>query len=392
MDTMLTVGPMSGAGGRRTFYQPLPVPASWLHPFKTFNEFGESELHPLLNQTTDSPILGGNLATSLIESALAPVSADLVELSLRMPDFIPTQTASARAVINHVFGAGGKRIRPALFFMCCQLLRYRGDHYYPIAAVAEFVHTASLLHDDVVDNSTVRRNKPTANSIYGDETSVLVGDLIYSTASEIMASTGNMEIVRTFARAIRLMSDGELLQLENVYNPAITEATYLRILECKTAILIEAACKSAALLACASAAETAALARFGDAVGIAFQLIDDALDYTGAFELVGKATLSDLADGKITMPVIKLGDLASPAERQHLAQLLAPESFSNGRVSQETIAEVARLVDKYDTASLTVDHAQRYTQIAMDALATFPASQERDVLENLARTLLYRFN
>ena len=309
-----------------------------------------------------------------------------------MPDLIPTQAASARAVIDHVFGAGGKRIRPALYFMCCQLLGYRGQHYYPIAAVAEFVHTASLLHDDVVDNSTVRRNKPTANSIYGDVTSVLVGDLIYSTASEIMASTGDMEIVRTFARAIRLMSDGELLQLENLFNGSVTETTYLRILECKTAILIEAACKSAGLLARASAAETAALARFGHAVGIAFQLIDDALDYTGSIQLVGKDTLSDLADGKVTIPVIKLVSIAAPAEVEHISRLLSPQSFSSGRVSKETISEIARLVAKYDTASLTVDHAQRYTQIAMDALETFPASAERDVLENLAKTLLYRFN
>ena len=132
---------------------------------------------------------------------------------------MPTQTDSAKRVLNHVLGTGGKRIRPALYFMSCRLLGYRGDHYFPIGAVTELVHTASLLHDDVVDNSTVRRNKPTANSVYGDETSVLVGDLIYSTASEIMAATGNMEIVKTFARAIRLMSDGELLQLENVFNP-----------------------------------------------------------------------------------------------------------------------------------------------------------------------------
>lgn len=354
---------------------------------------GDFSLQPPVDQTTDAPPSSyGTLATSLIEEALAPVSADLAELNLRIPHFIPTESASARAVVDHVFGAGGKRIRPALYFMCCRVLGYRGDHYYSIAAVAEFVHTASLLHDDVVDNSTVRRNKPTANSIYGDETSVLVGDLIYSTASEMMAATGNMEIVRTFARAIRLMSDGELLQLENVFNPSVAEATYLRILECKTAILIEAACKSAGLLAGAPPAQVAALARFGHAVGLAFQLIDDALDYTGAAELVGKATLSDLGEGKVTMPVIMLAKLATEAERARLAALLSPESFASGRVTRETIAEVARLVDKYDTASLTVDHAQRYTRIAMDALDAFAPSSERRVLENLAHTLLFRFH
>lgn len=353
---------------------------------------GETELQLPAEQNESRENAPGSLATSLIEDALAPVSEDLLELNRRIPSLIPVETDSARAVIDHVFGAGGKRIRPALFFMASRMLGYHGEHYYPIAAVAEFVHTASLLHDDVVDNSTIRRNKPTANSIYGDETSVLVGDLIYSTASELMASTGDMEIVKTFARAIRLMSEGELLQLENIYNPQISETTYLRILECKTAILIEAACKSAALLAKAKPEQTAALARFGHAVGIAFQLIDDALDYTGTVELVGKSTLSDLIEGKVTLPVILLAKHATPAEQAHLAKILAPEHFMSGHVTSEMVAEVAQLVDRYDTASLTVDHAQKYTQIAMDSLASFSPSPQRDVLEKLARTLLLRFH
>lgn len=353
---------------------------------------GETELQLPAEQTESTENTPGSLATSLVEDALAPVSDDLLELNRRIPSLIPAETASARAVIDHVFGAGGKRIRPALFFMASRMLGYRGEHYFPIAGVAEFVHTASLLHDDVVDNSTIRRNKPTANSIYGDETSVLVGDLIYSTASELMASTGDMEIVKTFARAIRLMSEGELLQLENIYNPQISETTYLRILECKTAILIEAACKSAGLLAKAAPEQTAALARFGHAVGIAFQLIDDALDYTGSIELIGKSTLSDLIEGKVTLPVILLSKHATAAEQAHLAKILAPEHFVSGRVSAEMVAEVAQLVDRYDTASLTVDHAQQYTKVAMDALTSFAPSPHRDVLENLARTLLFRFH
>jgi octaprenyl-diphosphate synthase len=202
-----------------------------------------------------------------------------------------------------------------------------------------------------------------------------------------MAATGNMEIVKTFARAIRLMSDGELMQLENVFSASVRESTYLRILECKTAVLIGAACKSAALLAGVDADAVQRLERFGHSVGMAFQLIDDALDYTGSAEIVGKATHSDLPEGKVTMPVIMLRDRASPAELRRLDAILAADL-----IDADLVGEVARLVDKYDTAAATVERAHGYTHEAMAALHAFPASPRRDDLENLANKLLFRFN
>jgi octaprenyl-diphosphate synthase len=335
----------------------------------------------------ESPLNVVEIAKLLLEDALAPVVDDLHALNKNLAEYLPSESVSAKSVISHVLGAGGKRIRPALYFMCCRLFGYRGAHYLPIAAVAEFVHTASLLHDDVVDNSTLRRNKPAANSIWGDETSVLAGDLIYSTASEMMAATGIMEIVRTFARAIRLMSDGELLQLENLYNLEMSEAAYMRILECKTAALIEAACKSAGLLARTSEENIANLSKFGYCVGLAFQLIDDALDYSGSTEIVGKATLSDLQEGKITMPVILLRDKMSATEQKKLKKIL-----SNDTVTLEDVKAVASLVERYDTVSLTIEKAHSYTHQAMACLHLLPASAERDDLENLANKLLCRFN
>jgi octaprenyl-diphosphate synthase len=271
--------------------------------------------------------------------------------------------------------------------MSCRLLGYQGPHYYSIAAVTEFVHTASLLHDDVVDHSTIRRGKPTANSIYGDESSVLVGDLVYSTASEMMAATGDMEIVKTFAEAIRLMSDGELLQLESLFKADLPEETYLRILECKTAILIAAACKSAALLAKAPTPVKEALAQFGYGVGMAFQLIDDALDYLGSEDQVGKSTLADLPEGKVTMPVLLLMKVANPTDVDVVRQTLALDP-----IPPEAAQKVSRLVARYDTANATIERAQHYTQLAMDALHSFPTSPERDALENLASKLLLRFH
>ncbi len=322
----------------------------------------------------------------MLAQALSPVADDLKRLDLLLPSLLPTETKTGRAVIDHVFGAGGKRIRPALYYLAAQVIGYDGPYLDQIAAVTEYVHTASLLHDDVVDNSTVRRGKPTSNSIYGDVASVLVGDLIYSTASEIMAKTGNMEIVKTFARAIRLMSDGELLQLENLFNPHMKRSTYLRILECKTAILIEAATKSPALLSGANSQEIASLAQFGHSVGMAFQLIDDALDYTGDSNIIGKSTKADLLEGKVTLPVILLKDLATDDEKSELQHIIS------GHVTEASLKFVSGLVEKYDTAQKTVDQAEVYTQQAMKALDTFPKTPERDTLENLAHRLLLRFN
>lgn len=339
------------------------------------------------DQATTSPLLSQDLKKALIDDALAPVAADLADLSRKITSFIPTESNTSRRILDHVFGAGGKRIRPALYYMCCRLFGYRGDHLHQIAAVTEYVHTASLLHDDVVDNSTTRRNKPTANSIHGDEAAVLVGDLIYSRASELMAATGNMQVVETFARAIRLMSEGELLQLENLYNADMQEDAYFKILECKTAILIEASCKSAGLLAGSTDAELHAIREFGHGVGIAFQLIDDALDYVGDMPLVGKDTLSDLKEGKITLPVILLRNLATPAEWQTVTQIISSPS-----ITLDMVRAVAALVDKYETSALTIERAHQFTMRAMAALHTFPGCEERDSLENLANKLLMRFS
>lgn len=323
---------------------------------------------------------------SLLGDALAPVAGDLEVLETQLVDLIPVETATGRDVLTRALGGGGKRIRPALYLLAARLLGYRGEHLYPIAAVTEFVHTASLLHDDVVDDSTLRRGKPTANAIFGDETSVLVGDLIYASASELMAATGNMEIVRTFARAIRLMSEGELLQLENVFNPAVSEKTYLRILECKTAILIDAACRAAGLLAGASAQEVAGLAKFGHAVGMAFQLIDDALDYTGAAEILGKPALTDLPAGKVTLPLILLFERAG-----HEAEPIAT-ALSRGVVDQATALKAQTLTESHRTVDATIARAQDYTNTALGVLQQFPASAARQDMERLAAQLSLRFH
>ena len=304
---------------------------------------------------------------------------------------MPTETASAKAVLNHVLEGGGKRIRPALFFMCCRVLDYRGDHYYSIAAVTELVHTASLLHDDVVDDSTLRRNKPTANSVYGDETSVLVGDLIYSTASEMMAATGDMEVVKTFARAIRLMSDGELRQLENVFNPNVSEAT---VTSPHPRVQDGDADRGGVQIRGPPRPEPRRrpwIASCASATASAWPSSSSMTPWTIPVPepaVVGKARrFSDLPEGKITLPVILLKDLATEAELARIAKVLSGWGWiMTGRARSRAWSTNS------DTASLTVDRAHAFTLSAMAALQTLPPGPDRDVLENLANKLLFRFN
>lgn len=323
----------------------------------------------------------------LIDSAMAPVAVELTALAPHLTNLLKAKTASGRHIIDHILGAGGKRVRPGLYFFASKLVGYTGEHLLPMAAVCEYVHTASLLHDDVIDNSSLRRGKPTPNKIWGDESAVLVGDLIYARASELMADTGSLEIVRLFARAIRLMSDGELLQLEHLYNPAMPEAAYYEIIENKTAVLLAAVCRAPAILVGSESKSAADLSEFGRCVGFAFQLLDDALDYASSDQIFGKKTLADLPEGKVTLPILLLKHHANTKELAFVENLIHSEE-----ISHESMLKVLDLVNKYDTAGKTLEEASKWTDRALLALNNFPVSQSRSELENLARRLLMRFN
>jgi octaprenyl-diphosphate synthase len=320
-----------------------------------------------------------------LADALKPVADNLEELNSRIAPLTGAQTSTAKDVVNHVLAAGGKRVRPALYFLAARLVNYSGEHLYNMAAVCEFVHTASLLHDDVIDNSTLRRNKPTSNAIWGDECSVLTGDLIYARASEMMAATGSLEIVSMFAKSIRLMSEGELLQLEHLYNPNMTDVDIFTIIEHKTATLLASACRAAAVLGNRSESECSALEKFGSSVGYAFQLLDDSLDFAGTPEIFGKKTLSDLPEGKVTLPVVLLRSQASSDEWSKVEKIIRKIE-----ISAKDMQYVQSLVDQYDTAGQTLELASQYTVNAIDALQVFPPSKPREELEMLANSLLLR--
>lgn len=239
-----------------------------------------------------------------MQRLLAPVASDLGALEPRLVEYLLTPNEPTNQVIRHIFASGGKRVRPALFLLSCQAMGYAGPHAFPIAAVCEYIHTASLLHDDVIDDSTVRRGKPTANSVWGDETAVLAGDLIYSAACRLMVKTGSLSLIDTFAECIRFMSESELYQLDLLWKANTTRAQYERVVAGKTAALFEASCRTPGYLADLPEAVVAGFGAYGRSLGFAFQIADDCLDYEGEEGEVGKSVTADLLEGKVTLPLI----------------------------------------------------------------------------------------
>lgn len=224
---------------------------------------------------------------------------------------------------EYIVGAGGKRIRPALVLLFANAFGYRGEHHHTLAAVVEFIHTATLLHDDVVDESALRRGQPTANALFGNAASVLVGDFIYTRSFQMMVSINDMRIMEILADATNVIAEGEVLQLLNMHDADVTEARYLQVIHSKTAKLFEAAAKLGALIAVASEEQIEAAAEYGRLIGTAFQLIDDVLDYSGDPAEIGKNLGDDLREGKMTLPLIHLMHKGSDEQRQLVRDCIA---------------------------------------------------------------------
>ena len=343
---------------------------------------------PLTQMRQTSSSNNRNTNSQLLTEALMPVLRRLEHLKPLLKSYLSTQTKASQQIIDHVCSSQGKLVRPALFYLVCDMTGYQGKHLDPIAAVCEYVHTASLLHDDVVDSSQLRRNKPSANSIWGDESSVLVGDLIYSTASELMADTGYLEIVKTFANSIKKMSEGELLQLESLFDVLVPEETYFKILHGKTATLMGSICKAAGVLSEVSNEQKNALEHFGLYIGTAFQLVDDALDYIGDKNTVGKEVHADLLEGKITLPIILLREQANESEMAQLANI-----FNVDKLKVEDLNSIIDMVLEKHIPAKVMEIAEDYTRKALTLLKNhFPESNARANLESVARSLVYRLS
>lgn len=282
-----------------------------------------------------------------------------------------------RQVSEYLIGAGGKRLRPILLLLSGGACGYRGPAAHELAAVVEFIHTATLLHDDVVDESELRRGRTTANSVYGNAASILVGDFLYSRAFQMMVSVGRMRVMEVLSDATNVIAEGEVLQLLNVHDPEITEAAYLDVIRYKTAKLFEAAACLGALLAGASPQTEAAMAAYGSHLGTAFQLVDDLLDYSGDSAVIGKNVGDDLAEGKPTLPLIRVIRQGTPDEAAVVRRAL-----ESGGLNE--IDAVLAAIRRSGALDYTRRQAEAEAQAACAALAEIPHTQYRDYLLQLA--------
>ena len=283
----------------------------------------------------------------------------------------------------YIINSGGKRLRPLLVLLAARACGYEGNRHIDLAAIVEFIHTATLLHDDVVDASELRRGQETANAVWGNEASVLVGDFLYSRAFEMMVDVGSMPIMEIMARTTNTIAEGEVMQLLNCNDPTTTEARYMEVIRCKTAKLFEAAARMGAVLGGQPAETEAALATYGTELGTAFQLVDDVLDYSASSEDIGKNIGDDLAEGKPTLPLIYV--LREGTEAQKAVVRTAIEE--GGR---KHIDAVQQAIESTSAIAYTAQSARAAADRAMGALAPIPASPYKDALYALAEFAVSR--
>ncbi len=312
----------------------------------------------------------------------------LAEEDMRAVDAcIRDRLSSPVVLINqlseYIVRSGGKRLRPMLAVLTARACGYRGDDHITLAAVVEFIHTATLLHDDVVDASELRRGQETANQLFGNEAAVLVGDFLYSRAFEMMVDVGSMRVMEILAHATNVIAEGEVMQLMNCHDPDVDETRYMEVIRSKTAKLFEAACQLGAILARRPADEELALARYGMHLGTAFQLIDDVLDYSSSSDTTGKRMGDDLAEGKPTLPLIyamQKGD----AEEQ---DLIRKAIESGGRDAVDAVLGVIRRTRALEHAR---KQAEEEARLAIASVECLPPSAHRDALTELARFAVER--
>lgn len=316
------------------------------------------------------------------EDPLTIVSDQMRIVDERIAAALASQVRLVGDVAHYIVSAGGKRIRPAMVLLTCGALGCDKPARFELAAVVEFIHTATLLHDDVVDDSAMRRGRPTANQVFGNPASVLVGDFLYSRAFQMMVQLHDMRIMQVLADATNVIAEGEVLQLMNTHNAALAEAAYLQVIRSKTAKLFEASCRLAAILTEKQDIEQAC-ANYGQALGTAFQVIDDILDYDGDTAELGKNLGSDLREGKVTLPLI----VAMRKGDSHQSDLIAKAIASGGA---DHLQEVLQIVRSTGALAEARDYANTEAQRAIDAALLLPDNAFRECMVQLAKQLLSR--
>ena len=316
---------------------------------------------------------------------MALVAEDMHGVNAVILERMQSKVVLIPELAGHLIAGGGKRMRPMLTLGCAALLGYSGTRHQKLAAAVEFIHTATLLHDDVVDGSGLRRGKQTANLIWGNPASVLVGDFLFSRAFELMVEDGSLRVLKILSHASAVIAEGEVEQLTTQRRIETDEEQYLTIISAKTAALFAAACRIAPVVAEADEEAEFALERYGKYLGIAFQLVDDVLDYGSEQDVMGKAAGDDFRDGKVTLPVILAYARGSEDERSFWRSAMAGE-----RVSDEDLERAIGLLRGSEALSETLDRARQYGRRALDALAGFPSSKAKSALSEAVEFAISR--
>lgn len=296
-----------------------------------------------------------------------------------------SQVPLINTVGEYIISAGGKRIRPILTILCGKILQPENDLLYKMAAMVEYIHTATLLHDDVVDESGLRRGRATANAIFGNAASVLVGDFIYTRAFQMMVQSNSLRVLKIMADATNVISEGEVLQLLNIGRSDLTEAEYFKVIESKTAKLFEAGARVAAIVSGANEQEETALANYAIYLGTAFQIVDDILDYNSTAEAMGKNVGDDLLEGKVTLPLIHI--LANGSDREKKIITAAIDNPKDADISQ-----VVEVVKSGKALAYCSEMALEYVRRSQSELNLFPPSDYRDALSVIANTSVERIS
>lgn len=320
-----------------------------------------------------------------METVTKLIADDLTNLESTIQHLITTKIGFIKEIVNHIIRSGGKRVRPILIILTSRLCGHKGEKHIPYAAIIEFIHTATLLHDDVVDNAQTRRGSSTANTVWGNEPSVLVGDFLFSKSFELMAHNGNEEIMRIMSEATTSLAEGEILELLKTCDADTTEEEYFDIIKNKTASLFSAACEVGAILGKVNQEKRAALRDFGYNLGMAFQLIDDVLDYVSYDAVLGKRVGTDLKEGKVTLPLIHALKSSAEKEKTYINTVL-----NNAKVTAKDFARVSKIINKYGGVEYTVNTTRQFIENAKLNLNSFRPSAYKESLITLADYILSR--
>jgi len=316
-------------------------------------------------------------STMSIDDVMALVSGDKAEVDNVIRQRLHSDVTLVNQLGHYIINSGGKRLRPVLLLLSARACGYKGYHHIPLSAVVEFIHTATLLHDDVVDASDLRRGKETANAIWGNEASVLVGDFLYSRAFQMMVEVGSMQVMEILSSATNVIAEGEVMQLMNCNEPNTTEETYLEVIRYKTAKLFEAAAKLGAVISGRPEGEVEAMSRYGMHLGTAFQLVDDVLDYSSTSEQIGKNIGDDLAEGKPTLPLIYV-------MRHGNSQQVNIVRHAIEQGGRDNISQIIEAVVATGALDYTYNAARLEAEKAISFLDILPDSPEKEALISVA--------